>query len=261
MGIEVHDQHQHEMNYWPAELTNLADCVTPLIAMVKDIGCHRRAHGAHSLRLGLGRTSQYRSLARHRPDRWAVVGHMANGRRMAVQTPLDHFDYARDNTVLAEIYPVMRDAAVFFLDTLVEEPTHGWLVTSPSLSPENVHPFDGVALCAGPAMDSQILRDLFANCIAASEILNVDADLRAQFAATRARLPPDQIGKGGQLQEWLEDWTWKRRSRRIAMSRTCTVYFRANKSISDKHPIWRKPHAAHWNCAGICRPAGQSRGA
>jgi alpha-L-fucosidase 2 len=99
----------------------------------------------------------------------------------------------------------MKGAAEFFLDTLVEEPKHKWLVTNPSLSPENQHPF-GAAVCAGPTMDSQIIRDLFSNCIRAAEILDVDAEFRKQLETTRARLALNQIGKAGQLQEWLEDW-------------------------------------------------------
>jgi alpha-L-fucosidase 2 len=99
----------------------------------------------------------------------------------------------------------MRGAAEFFLDTLVEEPEHKWLVTNPSISPENSHPF-GAAVTDGPSMDSEILRDLFSNCIAASKILNADADFRKKLEETRARLAPLQIGKGGQLQEWLADW-------------------------------------------------------
>jgi alpha-L-fucosidase 2 len=78
-------------------------------------------------------------------------------------------------------------------------------VTNPSLSPENVHPM-GAAVAPGPTMDMQILRDLFADSVRAAEILGVDADLRAQLAATRARLAPSRIGSAGQLQEWLEDW-------------------------------------------------------
>jgi alpha-L-fucosidase 2 len=99
----------------------------------------------------------------------------------------------------------MKGAAQFFLDTLVEEPNHHWLVTCPSLSPENTHLY-GVAICAGPTMDMQILRDLFANCISASEVLGVDKDFRERLAVARARLAPLQIGKAGQLQEWLDDW-------------------------------------------------------
>jgi alpha-L-fucosidase 2 len=98
----------------------------------------------------------------------------------------------------------MRGAAEFFLDTLVDD-GHGGLITSPSLSPENVHPF-GASLCAGPAMDRQILRDLFAHCIEAADILAVDREFSAACAAARAKLPADRIGKAGQLQEWLEDW-------------------------------------------------------
>jgi alpha-L-fucosidase 2 len=78
-------------------------------------------------------------------------------------------------------------------------------VTNPSLSPENVHPFN-VAVCAGPTMDMQILRDLFANTIKAAEILGTDEGLRKQLASARVRLAPNQIGSAGQLQEWLEDW-------------------------------------------------------
>ena len=100
----------------------------------------------------------------------------------------------------------MKGSAQFFLDTLVEDPTNHWLVTCPSLSPENTHPDGHTSICAGPAMDMEILRDLFTNCIQASEILGVDPEFRAQVATARARLAPLQIGQAGQLQEWLQDW-------------------------------------------------------
>jgi alpha-L-fucosidase 2 len=117
----------------------------------------------------------------------------------------NHYEFTGDRNFLEGVWPVMRDAARVFLDALVEEPTHQWLVTCPSLSPENPHPA-GVSICAGPTMDNQILRDLFTQCIEASRVLGRDAPLRVQLAATRARLPPMQVGKAGQLQEWLEDW-------------------------------------------------------
>jgi alpha-L-fucosidase 2 len=117
----------------------------------------------------------------------------------------DHYEFSGDKKVLKNIYPVLKGASEFFLDTLVEEPKHKWLVTNPSMSPENNHPF-GAAVVDGPTMDMQILRDLFANTIKASEILGVDKNFRLQVAATRARLAPNQIGSAGQLQEWLEDW-------------------------------------------------------
>src|SRR5947209_3715967 len=99
----------------------------------------------------------------------------------------------------------MKGAAEFFLDALVAEPKHGWLVTCPSISPENAH-HPGVSICAGPTMDMQILRDLFDAVARASEALGVDAELRRRLRAARERLAPMQIGKLGQLQEWLEDW-------------------------------------------------------
>jgi alpha-L-fucosidase 2 len=120
----------------------------------------------------------------------------------------EHFEFSGDQTELKRIYPVMKGAAEFFLNTLQEEPKHKWLVTNPSISPENGHPF-GAAVCAGPTMDMQILRDLFANTIKAAEKLGVAEDFRKQLAATRARLAPNQIGSAGQLQEWLEDWDMK----------------------------------------------------
>jgi alpha-L-fucosidase 2 len=120
----------------------------------------------------------------------------------------DRYEFGGDKAYLKQIYPVLKGSSEFFLDTLQEESKHKWLVTNPSISPENGHPF-GAAVCAGPAMDQQILRDLFANTIKAAEILGVDQDFAKQLAATRARLAPNQIGSAGQLQEWLEDWDMK----------------------------------------------------
>lgn len=105
---------------------------------------------------------------------------------------------------MKRIYLALKGASEFFLDTLQEEPKHKWLVTNPSISPENGHP-TGAAVCAGPTMDMQILRDLFANTIKTAEALGVDSDLRKQHTDARARLAPNQIGSAGQLQEWLED--------------------------------------------------------
>jgi alpha-L-fucosidase 2 len=117
----------------------------------------------------------------------------------------DRYEFSGDEAELRRFYPLMKGAAEFFLDTLQTDPKHGWLVTSPSISPENGHPF-GTSVCAGPTMDMQILRDLFAHTIQAADKLGVDAPLRAQLAAARARLAPNQIGAAGQLQEWMEDW-------------------------------------------------------
>ncbi|MGE8249662.1 MAG: glycosyl hydrolase family 95 catalytic domain-containing protein, partial [Stenotrophomonas bentonitica] len=103
------------------------------------------------------------------------------------------------------IHPLFKGAAEFFVATLQRDPNTGAMVTNPSISPENQHPF-GAAICAGPAMDAQLLRDLFAQCIQISAALGVDTAFAAQLKTLRAQLPADRIGKAGQLQEWQQDW-------------------------------------------------------
>ena len=194
------------MNYWPAEPANLAECVQPLVAMVKDLAIT----GAVTARVNYGARGW---VAHHNTDLWRATGPIdgafwgmwPTGGAWLCKHLWDHYDYGRDRAYLADVYPLLKGAAQFFLDTLVQDPSGKFLVTSPSISPENRHPH-GSSICAGPAMDSQILRDLFANCIRAAEILGLDAEFRAACAATRAKLPPDRIGKAGQLQEWMEDW-------------------------------------------------------
>jgi alpha-L-fucosidase 2 len=195
-----------EMNYWPAEPTNLAECVQPLVAMVKDLA----VTGARTARVNYGARGW---VAHHNTDLWratapidaARYGMWPTGGAWLCKHLWDRYDYSRNRAYLAEVYPLMKGAAEFFIDTLVPDPSGRFLVTSPSMSPENLHPHDA-AICAGPAMDSQILRDLFTNCIEASRVLGGDLEFRAACATTRAKLPPDRIGKAGQLQEWLEDW-------------------------------------------------------
>ena len=195
-----------EMNYWPAEPCNLAECTEPLIAMVKDLS-HTGARTAQEMYGAHG------WVAHHNTDLWRATGPIdgpnwgmwPTGGAWLCDHLWDHYEFGGDKKYLKDVYPVMRGAAEFFLDTLMEEPKHKWLVTNPSLSPENQHPF-GSAVCAGPTMDMEILRDLFSHCIEASKILNTDSDFRKKLEETRARFAPLQIGKNGQLQEWLEDW-------------------------------------------------------
>jgi alpha-L-fucosidase 2 len=200
-----------EMNYWPAEPTNLAECAEPLIAMVMDL----TETGARTAKVNWGARGW---VCHHNTDLWRASapidgpawGFWPTGGAWLCKHLWDHYDFGGDKEFLAKVYPAMKGAAQFFLDTLVEEPKHKWLVTCPSLSPENRHPH-GVSICAGPTMDMQILRDLFMNCIHAAEILGVDEEFREQLAAACARLAPNQIGKAGQLQEWLEDWDMEAR--------------------------------------------------
>ncbi len=195
-----------QMNYWPAQVTNLAECAEPLFRMIGDLA----ETGARTAKVQYGARGW---VAHHNTDLWRASaaidgptwGMWPTGGAWLSLHLWEHYLFAADRAFLARIYPVMKGAAAFFLDTLVPEPKHGWLVTVPSLSPENQHPF-GASVCAGPTMDNQILRDLFTATIRASDLLGIDDDFRAPLLAARARLAPDQIGKGGQLQEWLDDW-------------------------------------------------------
>ncbi len=194
-----------EMNYWPAETCNLGECVEPLLRMVLDL----TETGARAAKMHWGAGGW---LAHHNTDLWRAAspidgpwGHWPTGGAWLCQNLWEHYLFTGDRQFLLRLYPAMKGAAQFFLDSLVEEPTHKWLITCPSASPENSHP-KGTSICAGPTMDSQIIRDLFGNCIQACDILGVDSSFRARLVATRARLAPNQIGKAGQLQEWLEDW-------------------------------------------------------
>ncbi len=195
-----------EMNYWPAESGNLAECVEPLIAMVNDL----TVTGARTAKNMYGARGW---VVHHNTDLWRASapidgpnwGMWPSGGAWLCLQLWDHYEFSGDNAYLKRIYPVMKGASEFFLDTLQEDPKHQWLVTNPSISPENGHP-QGAAVCAGPTMDMQILRDLFANTIKAAAILGVDKDFSKQLTTTRARLAPNQIGSAGQLQEWLEDW-------------------------------------------------------
>ncbi|MEJ2299499.1 MAG: hypothetical protein P8X94_13585 [Woeseiaceae bacterium] len=116
----------------------------------------------------------------------------------------EHYLYGGDNTFLDTSYPIFKGASQFFLENLVtlEDQT---LVTSPSNSPENAH-HPGVSIAQGPAMDNQILRDLFAQTAAAARLLERDEDFAGAVLAARERLAPDRVGAQGQLQEWREDW-------------------------------------------------------
>jgi hypothetical protein len=195
-----------EMNYWPAETTNLSECQEPLFRLIEELS----ETGSHTAKVHYAAQGW---VAHHNTDLWRASapidgptwGMWPMGGAWLSLHLWQHYQFNPDRSFLSKAYPVMRGAAQFFLDTLVPEPKHGYLVTNPSLSPENEHPY-GTSVTAGPTMDGQILRDLFAACIQAAEILGSDPELRSQWAAARGRLPPNQIGAQGQLQEWLEDW-------------------------------------------------------
>ena len=199
-----------EMNYWPAEPANLPKCVEPLTQMVLDL----MQTGARTAKVMYDARGW---VVHHNSDLWRATapvdgprwGMWPMGGAWLCQNLWEHYLFSGDNAYLGRIYPAIKGATQFFLDTLVSDPHltgPSNLVTCPSLSPENRHPEGQTSICAGPVMDLEILRDLFANCIRAGEILGRDKEFLQQVAAARTRLAPLQIGRAGQLQEWLKDW-------------------------------------------------------
>lgn len=190
-----------EMNYWPAELAALPETTEPLFAALEEIA----QSGAETAKEHYGASGW---VLHHNFDLWrgtAPINHSNHGiwptgGAWLCRHLWDRYLFSGDQDFLRETaYPLMRGAALFFVDTLTETPDGKWLVSGPSNSPENG------GLVMGPTMDHQIIRELFANVAAAAEILDVDADLAAQVLEMRARIAPNQIGRLGQLQEWLDD--------------------------------------------------------
>ncbi|MBT2135770.1 glycoside hydrolase N-terminal domain-containing protein [Croceibacterium sp. LX-88] len=195
-----------EMNYWPAHMAALSECAEPLVELVRDLA----VTGARTAKTMYGARGW---VAHHNTDLWRATapidgaqwGLWPTGGAWLCTHLWDFYDYTRDLELLRSVYPLMRGAALFFVDTLQTDPVTGYLVTSPSISPENVHP-KGASVCAGPAVDQQILRDLFAQTASAARLLDIDADFAAELLAERERLAPDRVGAQGQLQEWQQDW-------------------------------------------------------
>ncbi len=196
-----------QMNYWPADPANLGECVEPVLRMVEDLAVTgavtaRKAYGARGW-VTHHNTDLWRACAPIDGPLWGI---WPTGGAWLCNTLWDHYEYDRDEAWLRRLYPLMKGACLFFIDTMVEDPQGRGLLTSPSISPENRH-HHGVAICAGPAMDRQILRDLFRHTLAAHALLgDGDNALKQSLEATLARLPADRIGAQGQFQEWLEDW-------------------------------------------------------
>ncbi|MFO1500319.1 MAG: glycoside hydrolase family 95 protein, partial [Verrucomicrobiota bacterium] len=199
-----------QMNYWPAEVCNLSELHEPMFKLIQSLRApgtrtarayyDARGWVAHVIANPWGYTS---------PGEHASWGATVSGSAWLCQHLWEHYAYTRDRQFLAWAYPLLKEAALFYTDMLIEEPSHHWLVTAPSNSPENsFRTQEGFVgqVCMGPAIDQQLLRNLFDHCIAAAELLDLDPDLRRELAVRRARLAPNQIGSRGQLLEWLEEY-------------------------------------------------------
>jgi len=190
-----------EMNYWPADVTGLPECLPPMVKAIREVA----ESGARTAKVHYNARGW---VLHHNFDIWRGTAPINNsnhgiwptGGAWLCQHLWDHYLFHGDKNFLRETaYPLMRGAALFFVDTLVTDPKTGWLISGPSNSPEQG------GLVMGPTMDHQIIRDLFTNVIAASEALDVDPELRAKLRRMRGKIAPNQIGRYGQLQEWLQD--------------------------------------------------------
>lgn len=204
-----------EMNYWPAEVTNLSECHRPLLQAIKELSVTGKK--MVNERYGINGWT-----AHHNTDLWRhadPVGDERHGDPNWAFWPMsgpwlcshlwEHYLYTMNKDfLLEEAYPVMKGSAQFCLDWLVED-ENGYLITSPSTSPEHHFYADNGqegSVTKGATMDLQLIWDLFTNCMEAAETLGIDDEWIRQVSTAKERLHPLQIGKNGQLQEWLLDY-------------------------------------------------------
>lgn len=199
-----------QMNYWPALVTNLVETQEPFFRFVDDL----RKQGAITARKVYGCRG---FVAHHTTDVWKFTDPIGStgygmwplGAAWCADHFWEHYDFTGDTQFLKEsAYPVLKDAALFFVDFLVENPQTGLLISGPSISPENkfiASNNDRASVCMGPAMDHQIIRELFTNCINAAEVLDIDHVFADTLRMMVERLTPTQIGSDGRILEWSEE--------------------------------------------------------
>jgi len=190
-----------EMNYWPVEVANLAECQEPLYNMIADCAetgkIVAREHYNASGWVLHHNTDIWRGTA---PINHSNHGIWVTGGAWLSRHLWEHYLFSQDKKFLAEqAYPLMKGAAEFFTQFLIKDPKTGYLISTPSNSPENG------GLVAGPTMDHQIIRALFRSCIEASDILGTDQAFAGKLKEMLPKIAPNQIGKHSQLQEWMED--------------------------------------------------------
>lgn len=211
-----------QMNYWPVQSLNLAECAEPLVQFVKEVADDGSKVAKEHYNC--------RGWVFHQnSDLWRVAapmdgptwGTFTTAGAWLANMLCEHYLYTQDTVYLRSVYPLIKGSALFFTDFLVMHPNGKWLVTNPSNSPENfpLRPgnqpyFDevtgsvlpGTTICAGSSIDMQILYDLFTFCNKAASTLKTDTAFASGVIAVRNKLAPPQIGKDGMLQEWADDW-------------------------------------------------------
>ena len=208
-GCDYKSNINFEMNYWPVETANLSECHTPMLRLIAGlVEPGRKTAQAYFDAPGWVMAYTTNTWGWTAPGGSGPYGPFFCGGAWVCQHLWEHYSFTRDKDYLSKVYPVMKGAAEACLHMLVED-ENGKLITNPSTSPENSFKTDdGVRgwTCAGTAVERQIIYDLFHNTAAASRILKLDDDFRKQIETARAKIRPPEIGKGGQLMEWGQDW-------------------------------------------------------
>lgn len=198
-----------EMNYWPAEITALPEMHEPFLKLIEEVSVQGRQSAAMYGCRGW--------TLHHNTDIWRSTG-AVDGPGYGIwptcnawfcQHLWDRYLFSGDKDYLAGVYPLMRGACEFYLDFLVREPENNWLVVAPSYSPENRPVVNGkrdFVVVAGTTMDNQMVHDLFYNTIAAAELMNENTAFTDSLQMVVNNLAPMQVGRWGQLQEWMHDW-------------------------------------------------------
>ena len=199
-----------EMNHWPCEVCNLSELHLPLIHFAEGLmpsgsKTARDFYGARGWTAHVVCNPWGFTAPGEHPS-WGATN--TGGAWLALHA-WQHFEFTQDTGFLKEAYPLMKEAAQFFLDAMIEEPEHGWLVTAPTTSPENafwLNDSTAVSVCMGSTMDVQIVSELFNAVCQSAEMLGVDDSIVENLHIAKAKFPPMQVSKQGYLQEWLKDY-------------------------------------------------------
>ncbi|MCQ2182541.1 MAG: glycoside hydrolase family 95 protein [Bacteroidales bacterium] len=261
-----------EMNYWPAEVTNLSECTAPLFHLLEDLA----ENGAETARLYYGADGW---VTHHNTDLWrgtapvdaARYGMWPMGGVWLCQHIWEHYLYTEDIDFLKKYYPIMKGAAEFLMDILEVNPNYGYLTIPFSMSPEQGYFIDGNPeeqfLAPSTTMDNALIRDLFPHCIEAASLLGVDSDFSAELAAALDRIPPYMIGENGMLQGWIEDWTRGRENHNwsgtFGFFPGNSITLRGTPELAAAVETWLEPRpvTSFWNSAiDVCQWARLENG-
>ncbi|HPS00561.1 MAG TPA: glycoside hydrolase N-terminal domain-containing protein [Candidatus Sumerlaeota bacterium] len=254
-----------QINYWPVETANLAECHLPLIDLTTQLSVD-----GHNIARNLYGVDGW--VAHHNTDIWRQAGPVSGsavwsmfpvGGAWLCQHVWEHYAFSGDTEYLRRVWPVLKGAARFYLDYMMEEPSHGWLVTAPDTNYEK--PFkkpngETGCTCMGATASMEMVRELLQNCAQATRVLGTDAELCAEIEKALPRLPPLQVSPTtGELQEWLEDWqrtaecqvlsSWGAICGTQITPRGTPELAAALRKIFDTNPWWKNGNTGSWQGA------------